>query len=94
MRFVERLGLAQRVVAVVAFGLVCGVVGEFIVSLGSGGADTGWFGYAPLTTSIAVSSDQLSGWEQLLVWLGLIVVWAAVALWLLRSPPASDDRTA
>jgi heme/copper-type cytochrome/quinol oxidase subunit 1 len=93
MRLVDRLGFAQRIVVVIALGLAFGVLGEFIVTLGSNGANVGWFGYAPLTRSILTNQDRLSGWERLLVWLGLILVWAGASLWLLRPQPAREGSS-
>jgi heme/copper-type cytochrome/quinol oxidase subunit 1 len=54
----------------------------------------GWTGYAPLSSSSAYSSSLsitftgLHPWVRLLIWLGLIVVWTAVSVVLLRSTDA------
>jgi len=90
MQRVDRLGIAQRIIVVVALGLALAVTGEFITSIGSPAANFGWFGYAPLTGSILTGST-LSNWEQLLVWLALISVWTACSIYLFR-PPASGDE--
>jgi hypothetical protein len=87
MRLIDRLGFAQRIVVVVALGLARGGRGEFLVNLGSPGADSGWFGYAPLTRSVLEVGGGLSGWERLLVWLAVIAIWAAVSLRLLTPDP-------
>jgi hypothetical protein len=47
VNLVNRLGFAQRIIAVVALGLALGATGGFITDLGSPGANFGWFGYAP-----------------------------------------------
>jgi hypothetical protein len=83
MRLIDRLGFAQRIVVVVALGLALGVLGNFLVNLGSPGADSGWFGYAPLTRSVLEVGGGLSGWQRLLVWLAVIAIWAAASLRLL-----------
>jgi hypothetical protein len=77
-----RLGLAQRIVIVVALALILGAVGVYVTTLGGPPARFGWFGYAPLTQ--AIFRPDLSRWEQLLVWIGLIAAWAAVSLVLVR----------
>jgi heme/copper-type cytochrome/quinol oxidase subunit 1 len=80
----HRLGLAQRIVIVVALGLALAVIGSFVSTLGEPQAQFGWFGYAPLTAPD--SGADLSAWQQLLVWIGLIGVWAAASLKLLGRP--------
>ena len=91
MILIDRLGLAQRIIIVVSLGLALTALGTYFVNIGSPFADFGWFGYAPLTNNafVAAGSD-LSAWEQLLVWLGLIAVWTSVSLRLMR-PASADD---
>ncbi len=91
MEFLSRLGFAQRIIVVVALGLALGVTGRFITTLGSAGANFGWFGYAPLTGSIMTVGSTLSDWEQLLVWLALIIVWTASSVYLLRPQSATKQ---
>ncbi len=91
MNLVNRLGFAQRIIVVVALGLALGATGGFITDLGSPGANFGWFGYAPLTRSIMTVGATLSDWEELLVWLALIIVWTASSLYLLRPPAATNQ---
>ena len=91
MRLAGRLTFAQRIILVIALGVALGAVGVFVVSLGSKGPDFGWFGYAPLTRSVVATPARLSGWEQLLVWLGLIIVWTAASLWLVKPQPSEES---
>ena len=92
MHVAGRFGFAQRIVVVVALGLALGVTGGFITELGSPGANFGWFGYAPLTRSVLTVGSTLSDWQQLLVWLGLITIWTAASLSLLRPRSDTDQK--
>ena len=80
MRLTDRLSQPQRIVVVVAFGIACALVGNYVNSVG--GLSTGWYAYAPLTS--AGPQPHLQGWERLLIWLALTLVWALVSTWLLR----------
>jgi hypothetical protein len=61
------------------------MVARYVATIGSGtAADSGWFGYAPLTESSPLQGGGLPDWARLLIWLGFIAVWAAVSLRLLR----------
>lgn len=82
---VGRLGFGQRIVIIVALALAFAAVGAYVTTLGGPPAHFGWFGYAPLTR--ADSQPDLSPWEQLLVWIGLIGSWAVLSLLLLRPVP-------
>lgn len=86
---IGRLALAQRVVIVIAWALTLAAVGAYVTSLGGLPAQFGWFGYAPLTR--AVAGPDLTPWEQLVVWIGLIAVWTATSV-LLLSQSAGNDR--
>jgi hypothetical protein len=96
MRLLKRLGLAQRIVIVVALGLALGALGNFIVAGVEFGANFGWFGYAPLANNSFVTiNSNLAPWQELLIWLGLTLVWAVCSILILRptpvaQPPSSD----
>jgi hypothetical protein len=81
-----RLTNAQRFVLVVGLGVVAAALGSYITSLGNGfGSQFGWFGYAPLPGNALIGSQgSLTTTQQLLVWLGLVAVWAGVSIWLLH----------
>ncbi|MGA2210067.1 MAG: hypothetical protein ABSH30_10565 [Acidimicrobiales bacterium] len=85
----KRFNRAQRVVVVIALGVVLDLLGGWLTSLGS---YTGWVGYAPLaaTNDLAYAGSGLHPWERFAVWVGLTVVWAAAALLLLRTPRSSE----
>jgi hypothetical protein len=91
MHLLRRLGLAQRIVIVVALGFALGAVGNFIVAGVEFGANFGWFGYAPLTNNSFVTLNSgIAPWQQLLIWLGLILGWAACSILILRPTPVAQ----
>jgi len=81
LKRIDLLPLRQRVVLVVAFAALLQVLGGWVTDRGRQG---GWFGYAPLTGVIG-APGTMSPSAAALVDLGLVVVWAAVSLLLLRS---------
>jgi len=87
---VGRLNPPQRVVLVAALGAG---LGSFGLWLTTPGPFTGWTGYAPLTSTAVYASvtGGLPSWARLLIWLGLIGIWALASLWLLRRRPGSRD---
>lgn len=88
MRLTDRLNLAQRVVLVIAIGLVLAVVGRYVAGLGHHGL-TGWTGYAPLQ---AVAHQRgPHRWVRAAVWLALLVAWAAASVSILRTRPARSE---
>jgi hypothetical protein len=44
----------------------------------------GWFAYAPNTGGVFAEGDRVTTAEYWAVWLGALVVWTVVSLWLLR----------
>jgi hypothetical protein len=86
MSWIERLGRAQRVVVVVAFGVAFLAVGSYLLSLGQHGVAFGWTGYAPISMPNVGAPD----WLRLIVWLALTSLWAVLSIWLLR-PAGHDD---
>jgi hypothetical protein len=88
---VRDLNLGQRLVLVVALGVVLRLIGTYIVTKGNGPSD-GWFGYAP-GTDVIFRDDRLGPGATVLVWVALTAVWATASLWLLgtRQQPNRDD---
>ena len=85
MRFLDRLGLSQRIVLVIALALFLGAVGIYLVTLGTPTAYLGGFGYTPLRPGInIIRGPDLPTWAQLLVWMGLILVWTVASVVVLR----------
>jgi hypothetical protein len=82
MHWIDRMNLGQRIIVIVCLGIALTVAGSYIVDRG----DTGWFGCAPLTG--AVYEPGPSPAIRLIVWLGLIAIWALASVVLLRSPRA------
>ena len=89
---VSHLSLAQRIVIVIALGVTVAIVGTFVSGLGGSPTQFGWFGYAPLTrATLSLDQPDLAPWEQLLVWIGLICLWAGSSLVLLRPTVSQHD---
>ena len=100
MGVVGRLGLAQRIVLVVALGFVVLAVGVYLMFLGAP-VHIPMSSFVPSSGSgqrstvfefTAFQRPVLSPWEVLLVWIGLIAVWATGGVWLLwptRSPQST-----
>jgi hypothetical protein len=89
MERLRSLGLAQRIVVVVALAGVFRTVGVWwAATMYPAG---GWFNYAPLSESpYLAEAGRPTG--PALVWLVLIVLWAVLSVWLLglgrgRQPP-------
>ena len=92
MRYLDRLGLAQRIVMLIGLGFGLMLLGEYLVSLDSP-AHFGWFGYAPLTENFRIpGSSGLAAWQRLLIWLGLILVWSVVGVVLLKPRSVGADE--
>lgn len=89
MRYLDRLGLAQRIVLVIGLALALLTLGIYVVSIGNPTGNFGWFGYAPLTSRILVEDPALAPWQQLLIWLGLVGLWTAVSIVVLKRPHGS-----
>jgi heme/copper-type cytochrome/quinol oxidase subunit 1 len=86
------LGQAQRIVVVVAFGVVCLATGSWVATV-YGQASyplTGWTGYAPLVSHRA----GLSPTGMLLVWVGIAAFWGTVSAFLLHSPRRASTEIA
>jgi len=87
VRYLDRLGLAQRIVLIIGLGFGLTFLGGYLVSIGNPTANFGWFGYAPLTRNAFVPEGSgLSIWQQMLIWLGLILVWTTAGVVLFRRP--------
>lgn len=91
MSRLRRANLAQRVVLVIAFADVLALGGSYIVSDGYSLRGGGWFAYTPLTDQAFYPDAGLAAFPRLLVWLGIILVWAVVSFWLLGLPSVFAD---
>ena len=58
------------------------------MSLG-GPASFGWYAYSPLTAVLQAPATGVPGWLRLIIWLGLIGVWALASIKVLR--PSSSQ---
>jgi heme/copper-type cytochrome/quinol oxidase subunit 1 len=82
MRWIDRLGKAQRAVVVVALGLALGIVASYLTSLGT---RTGWYAYAPLSgQSFQPQGIGEPAWLRLIIWLAVVGLWALISLRILR----------
>ena len=90
MRLIDRLGLAQKIVLVVALGLAFGVLGNYLGSLGNA-ASSGWYAYAPLAQSLPALHTGLAPWLRLLIWLALIGLWTVASVQVLRTPGSGPE---
>ena len=99
----DRLGAAQRVIVVISLALVLLAVGIYVSTLGlqggdiAGGIEKATFlnpsqGFTPPMVVGQVVPD-LSAWQQLLVWLGLILVWTTLSVVVMRPPRHGDVET-
>jgi hypothetical protein len=97
---IDRLGLAQRIILVLALAFVVLAVGVYLMFLGAP-VHIPMSSFVPASASgqrstvfgfTAFQRPVLSPWEDLLVWVGLIAVWATGGLWLLR-PTRSRQST-
>ena len=79
MKQLRRLNLGQRIVIVVALAGILKYVGDWLTSLGS--FVTGWTGYAPLQ----IRPPGLTFGVRVLTWIGLVVVWGLLSVWVLHS---------
>ena len=85
MRWIDRLGTAQRVVVVVALGLALGVLASYLTSLGT---RTGWYAYAPLSRQVfQPPGTGEPGWLRLITWLAAISLWTLLSLIALGHSP-------
>jgi hypothetical protein len=82
---------AQQVVAVIGLGLLLWYLGEYVTSLGIPPAVFGWVAYAPLAHTYSAPGADLTSAEQMLVWLGLIALWACGSLLILRDRAGANS---
>jgi hypothetical protein len=92
MRGTQSSGLASRIVVVVALGFAAGFLGRYLVHLGDSG-EYGWFAYTPLNSPPPAARIGFEPWQKLLIWLGLIAVWAFASAWILRRRHTPSDTS-
>jgi hypothetical protein len=80
MKRLDGLALRQRIVVVIALGLVLWNVGDWLTSRSL----SGWFGYVPL--SRATYPSPFNPASAVLIRSVLTIVWAGVSVRLLREP--------
>lgn len=85
MRWIDRLNIGQRVVAVITLGLSLGVVASYLTGLG---VRTGWYAYSPLTAQVGPNTGE-PGWLRLVIWLAAISLWALTSLRVLSPGQAA-----
>ena len=90
MRRLARFNLAQRIVTVIALAGLLRTIGVHLVEQLA--RDGGWFSYAPLSEGPPFDGPY-TGWRSVgatLVWIVLIVAWAAFSIWLFGLPHQRD----
>ncbi len=85
----QRLNLAQRIVAVVALAGALRIVAGYIVAEFVESPDAGWFSYTPLGADLPSAGPR--PFLAALVWLLATSVWASVSIWLLGLPYVRSD---
>jgi hypothetical protein len=80
----RRLNFSQRIIAVIGLGGGLFVLGNWLTTLGSQ-LPRGWVGYAPLSSIVTFGATAT--WVRTLVWLAMLVLWAAAPMYVLRDPP-------
>ena len=91
VRFLARLNLGQRVLIVIALGILSYLLGLWISYLAE--RPYGWIAYAPLSGTPAVPGGRLTEGWLILVWAVLTLIWGVLSLVVLRSSTPPDDRT-
>ena len=83
-----RLNLAQRIVLVIGWGLALAFFGRWVTTRGR---------HLASVLPVRVHSLLVGGlhpWVRLVIWLALVVVWTAGAMWVLRDRKQSQPREA
>jgi heme/copper-type cytochrome/quinol oxidase subunit 1 len=85
----RKLNTHQRLILVVGLAIALYWIGRWIIVGGS----TGWIAYAPLSGQANPGLPFLPThiWAQLLIWLGLTLVWVVCSLFIMRSTKQSDN---
>jgi hypothetical protein len=78
--------MAQRIVIVVATGIVLAAIGIYLANRGS----TRYGHYILTVPSRFGSGTRPPGWLRLITWLVLDGIWAVASVVVLRSPRGSD----
>jgi len=87
MNWLRALGHGERVVLVVALGIVLCPIAAYVAAPST---HYGWVAYAPLI-KVGPHAGGVDGWR-ILIWTAFVVVWAVCSIWLLRTkPPARRD---
>jgi hypothetical protein len=85
MRWTDGLSKHQRIVIVIALGLVLGALAGYLTTLGTGPR---WYAYAPLSgQGFHPPGIGEPGWLRLIIWLAAIGLWALTSLRVLRPSP-------
>lgn len=94
MRWTDRLRLPQKIVLIIALGLAFAAIADALPTLATTTARSGWYAYAPAyQSSLTLHAPLVSGWLELVIWLVLTALWAAVSIRILRSAPEQPGPT-
>ena len=87
----QRLNALQRTVIVAGLAFALYWLGRWIILAGS---TNGWIAYAPLSGASTSGPFLLTHvWAQLLIWLGLVLVWVVCSLFIFRTAHESEEET-
>jgi hypothetical protein len=82
------MNLGQRVVLVVATFFGFGLAAQAVDAARTADAtDGGWFNYAPNSGVVFSPSNAMPWWEHALPYAIALVLWTALAFWLVRARP-------
>lgn len=93
MKLLARLNLGQRILMVIALGGVIYFLGFWLETIHK--QAFGWVAYAPLSgaTSALGREGGLTYDQSILVWIGLVVLWAVLSMVVLHTPKRSGPVT-
>ncbi len=79
-------GAGPRIVIVIALAAALIVLGRYFVYLAGprSAASFGWYAYAPLSGKLPTPRPGTSAGVRVLIWLGMIAVWTAGSLFVLK----------
>jgi hypothetical protein len=81
-----QLNFPQSIILIIGFGLVLFAFGQWVTHIGSNRLA----GLRVLL--LRAGAGGLDPWARFLIWLFLIVVWSAGAMWLLHRPASSERK--
>ena len=91
MAWVHKLGRAERIVVIIAFGVALDAFLSYFVPIGGSGPISFSFSTSSSAPLTLVRGGGLSGWLRVFVWIVCALTWAAVSIRILRAPRPDSD---